>query len=319
MKKGSVPPLSRSEWIASGCAAGVAAAWPAPARSQTAKVRVGSIVSDTFGMAYYGLDAGIFERAGIDVEILPFTNSAPMAAAVAGGSLDVGIGEATVLANGVMRGLPFAIIAGGAMYLTTEPTTLLCVAKTSTIKTARDLEGQTIACPGSVGLSNAAVCAWLVENGADLKKVHFVEMALSEMAPAVSRGTIAAANIGEPQLSAGMAVLTPLAKTYDAIAPKFLLSDWFSTRDWVAQNKDTAKRFVAAAYETARWANANREQSLAILVKRGKFDEESVRHMSRATYATSLDAALIQPVLDQGAKFNMLPHPINAADLIVRV
>jgi NitT/TauT family transport system substrate-binding protein len=177
-----------------------------------------------------------------------------------------------------------------------------------------------VAVPALVGLSPAAVSAWIVQNGADLAKVHFVEMPLSQMADAVARGVIAAAHIGEPQLTAGMAEVTPIAKPYDAIALTFILScDWFLTHDWVTRNRETAKRFVAAAYETARWANANHEQSLSILAKYAKYDLESVRNMRRARYATSLDARLVQPVLDAGAKFKMLARPFNATDLIVQV
>jgi len=41
--------------------------------------------------------------------------------------------------------------------------------------------------------------------------------------------------------------------------------------------------------------------------------------MRRASYATALDAKLIQPVLDAGAKYKALERPFNAADLIVRL
>ena len=195
----------------------------------------------------------------------------------------------------------------------------MCVAKNSPIKTARDLEGQTIGVPALVALTATAVKAWLAQNGADLAKVRFVEMPLPQMAEAVARGTIAATHLGEPQLTAGAAQLTPIAKPYDAIASTFILSDWFTTRDWIARNPDAAKRFVAVAYETARWANANRDQSLAILAKYAKYDLDLVRNMRRASYATALDPRLIQPVLDAGAKYKALERPFNANDLIVRI
>ncbi len=280
---------------------------------------MGGLTTDTFAMALYAREMGFFSRAGINVEILPFNNGATQAAAAAGGALDVGIGEATELANGAARGLPFAIIAGGAMYQTAAPTTLLCVAKNSPIRTAKELEGQTIAVPALVALTATAVRAWLAQNGADLAKVHFVELPLPQMAEAIARGTIAAAHLGEPQLTAGSALVQPIAKPYDAIAPQFILSDWFTTRDWIARNSDAAKRVVAVAYETARWANANHDESLAILAKAAKYDLDLVRGMRRASYATALDARLIQPVLDAGLKYKALERPFNANDLIVRL
>ena len=308
---------SRSRWIA-----GLAVAFcarPRAGRAQTAAIRVGGLASDTFAMAYYARDMGFFTRAGLNVELLPFNNGSTQAAAAAGGALDVGIGEATELANGAARGLPFAIIAGGSMYQTSAPTTLLCVAKNSPLRAAKDFEGQTIAVPALVALTATAVRAWLAQNGADLGKVRFIEMPLPQMADAIARGTIGAAHLGEPQLTAGSALLQPIAKCYDAIAPQFILSDWFTTRDWIARNPETAKRFVSVAYETARWANANRDESLAILAKAAKYNLDVVRSMRRASYATSLDARLIQPVLDAGLKYKALERPFNANDLIVRL
>ncbi len=270
-------------------------------------------------MGYYALDMGFFSRAGLNVQMLQFNNGSAQAEAAAGGSLDVGVGEATELANGAMRGLPFAIIAGGSLYNTNAPTTLLVVAKNSPIKTAKDLEGKTIAVPALIALTATAVRAWLVENGADLAKVRFVELPLAAQADAIARGTIDAAHLGEPQLTAGSAVVQPIAKPYDSIAKQFLISDWFTTKDWLAKNPDAAKRFVAAAYDTQRWANAHRDESMAILAKYAKYDLDRVRGMRRSSYATSCDPRLIQPVLDAGTKYKALARSFNASDLIVKV
>lgn len=270
-------------------------------------------------MAYYAQDIGAFSRAGLNVALLQFNNGSAQAEAAAGGSLDIGIGEATELANGAIRGLPFAIIAGGSLYDTNAPTTLLVVAKNSPIKTAQDLEGKTIAVPALVALTATAVRAWIVQNGADLSKVKFVELPLSQHADAIARGTIDAAHLGEPQLTAGSALIQPIAKPYDAIGKRFLISDWFTTKDWLAHNGDAAKRFVGAVYEAQRWANSHHDESLAILAKYGKYDLDRVRGMRRSSYGTSCDARLIQPVLDAGAKYKALARQFNAADLIVKV
>jgi NitT/TauT family transport system substrate-binding protein len=300
--------------------AGAAAVWfPGIVRAQSAAIRVGGLTSDTFAMGYYAQDMGFFSKAGLNVQMLQFNNGSAQAEAAAGGSLDIGAGEATELANGAIRGLPFAIIAGGSLYNTKAPTTLLVVAKNSPIKAAKDLEGKTIAVPALVALTATAVRAWLVENGADLAKVRFVELPLSQQAEAIARGTVDAAHLGEPQLTAGSALIQPIAKPYDSIAKQFLISDWFTTKDWLAKNPDAAKRFVAAVYEAQRWANANRDDSMAILAKYAKYDLDRVRGMRRCAYATSCDPRLIQPVLDAGTKYKALPRPFSATDLIVKV
>jgi NitT/TauT family transport system substrate-binding protein len=311
--------IKRSSAIGAVAAGAAALAFPAVVRAQGAPIRVGALASDTFGMAYYAQDMGFFSKAGLNVQLLPFNNGSAQAEAAAGGSLDIGVGEATELANGVLRGLPFTIIAGGSLYNTNAPTTLLVVAKNSPIKTAKDLEGKTIAVPALVALTSTAVRAWLVQNGADLSKVRFVELPLSQQAEAIARGTVDAAHLGEPQLTAGAALVQPIAKPYDAIAKQFLISDWFTTKEWLAKNPETAKRFVSAVYETQRWANTHHDESLLILAKYAKYDPQKVRGMRRSMYATSCDPRLIQPVLDAGAKYKALAKPFNAADLIAKL
>lgn len=300
--------------------AGIAgAALPVRAGAQTVPLRAGAVAADTFGEAYYAADMGFFKAAGFDAEVTTFPNGAAMAAACAGGSIDVGAGEATELANGIARGLPFLIIAGGALYSSDAPTTLLCVQKTGPYRQAKDLEGQAIAVISLVSLNATAVKAWLVQNGADLGRVRFIELPPAEMPGALARGVVAAANFGEPVLTAAAADILPIGKPYDAVAKQFLISDWFTTRDWLARNPDAARRLVAVIYQTARWANEHRDLSAALLAKYTKMDLDRIRGMRRTAFATSLDRRLIQPVLDVAARYKQLPREFNADELIARL
>jgi len=299
--------------------AGVAATlFPARARAQAATIRIGQNATDTFGEGYYAADNGAFEAAGLKVTVSTFANGAAQAEACAGGAIDVGLGEATELANGISHGLPFAIFAGGSLYNTTAPTTFLCVGSDSQARVAKDFEGRIIAVPSLVSLSSVSVKAWLVQNGADLTKVHFVEMPQSVMAAAIVRGSIAAAHIGEPSLSGTGQTLHRIATPYDAIAKQFQISSWFAGRDWLKANATTVKVLTGVIYQTARWANAHTDDSATILAKYSKMDVDGVRRMTRTRYATSLDPRLIQPVLDTAFAFGGLPRAMRATDMIAR-
>jgi len=305
--------------IAAGAGAALLAR-PVWAQTAPVKLRVGSVPADTYAGGFYALDLGLFDKAGLSVEIFPFTNGAAMAAAAAGGSIDAGVGDAIELANGISRGLPFAVIAGGGLYSTNAPTTTLCIAKSSPVVRAADLEGQNIAVVSIVSLSSVAVKSWLTQNGADITKVRFVEMPFPQMPSALARGAIAGACLSEPIMSdATAADAKVFGKVYDAIAKLFLISDWFTTRDWLAKNPDVAKRFVGAVYDAARWANAHHDDSAAILAKYSKVDVDRIKRMNRCTYATDLQPAMIQPVLDTAFKYKALATATSAASMIVKV
>lgn len=309
---------SRESWIRGSITAATAALVPIVVRAQAAAIRIGQNATDTFGEGYYANDLGSFKAAGLNVEVSTFPNGAAQAAACAGGAIEIGLGEATELANGIARGLPFGVFAGGSLYDSAAPVSALCIAPDSPIRVAKDFEGQTIAVPVLISLSSMAVKAWLVQNGADLTKVRFIELGQGAMAAGVARGTVAGAHIGEPALSAAGTTIRKLATPYDAIAKQFLISDWFARREWMAANAEVLKRIIGVIYDTARWANEHHDASAVILAKYSKLELDRIRGMHRSRYATSLDPRFIQPVLDAAFTYGGLPRHFEAAELIAR-
>jgi len=309
--------LTRSRALA---LVGAAAAAPAVVRAQsTIAVRIGSVAADAYGEPFYGFEEDFFKRAGFDAQIIPFAGSGAAAAACAGGAVDVALTDIVLIANAVNRGLPFTAIAGSALYGPGSATTALCALKSSPYQKAKDFEGQAIAVITLVSLGSTAVKAWLTQNGADLSKVKFVEMPFTEMGPALQRGTVQAAYLAEPSLSQIPPEIGVIADPDAAIAKAFLINVWFTTHDWLAKNPDGGKRFVQAIYDTARWANRNRDKTASILAKYSKLPLERVQHMRRTEYAMSLTTTLLQPVLDVGYEYKAIQRRVDVATLMTRV
>jgi len=308
--------LTRKRALTLAAAGAVSTLTPTLARAQTSTIRIGQNAADTFGEGYYAADRGSFAAAGLDVQVLTFTNGAAQAEACAGGAIDVGLGEATELANGISRGLPFAVFASGSLYDSAAPTTQFCVAANSQFHAAKDFEGQTVAVPALTSLSSMAVRAWLVKGGADLSKVRFIEIPLNAIIAAVQRGTVAGGHVGEPFLSAAGSTVRRLGSPYDSVAKKFVISDWFATRAWLASNQSIAKRLTNVIYDTARWANAHHDESAPILAKYTKIDVDVIRKMVRVGYATSFQPQLMQPVLDTAQTYGGLTRHVEASELI---
>jgi len=311
--------ISRAQSLAL-IAAGFGAAAAAPAYAQeTTPVRIGFVLGDTYSQAIYGQQAGIFAKAGIDAQLTVLANAGAVAAAVAGGSLDVATGDIVSLSNAINHGVSVTLLAGGALYSSNAPTTLLCVDAASAIRSAKELEGKSIAVITLVGLGTASTKAWLAQNGADPTKISFLELPTSSMQPALDRGAVAAAVIGEPGLTSVRDKIRVIGKPYDAIAKSFLISEWFTTPDWLAHNPALAKRVVAAIYDTARWANAHQEQTLPMLAAYLKLDPQNLHGTTRAVYATRLAASDIQPVIDVAVKYHAVERSLKAEDYIAKV
>jgi NitT/TauT family transport system substrate-binding protein len=281
-------------------------------------IRIGASTVDSYAQAHYAQEAGFFTKNGINAEITDFPNAQAIIQAAAGGAIDVGLADMIQLVNPVEKGVPFAYFAGGSLYRSDAPATLLVVGKASTVQKPKDLEGQTIGVIALNSISSMSVTEWLRQGGANVSSVKIFELPFPTMVPALGRGTIAAAFLAEPFLSGMRSEIRTLASTYDVIAKQFYIGAWFASRDWINKNADLTRRLTQALYDTARYTNSHHDETATMLAKISKLDLERIKTMTRASYATSLDTKLMQPVIDIAVKYKLIEKPVNAADLIVK-
>lgn len=277
-------------------------------------MRLGVTPADGFSQAYYAQEMGFFKAAGFDVTLIGLPNGAAISAAVAGGAVDIGISNVAQIASAIARNVPFVVIGSGAL---SNAGAELVVPKESPLKAPQDLVGKTVAVEALGDLTQIAPSVWLEQSGVDYRKVHFIEIHFPEMSAALGRGIVDAAMMGEPFLSAIVGkTARVMAKPYAAIAPQFMISAWFTTRDFVAKNRDTVKRYASVMSDTARWANANHDQSGAILAKYTHIDPAVISRMIRCSYATTLAPQYILPLLTQLYKFHAIDKPLTVADVV---
>jgi ABC-type nitrate/sulfonate/bicarbonate transport system substrate-binding protein len=134
-------------------AVGLSVAFGSPALAQT-KVRVGQPQVGTFQFVplQVGIEAGIFKKHKIDVEVISFGGGPRVQQALAADSIDIGIGSGPELAF-VAKGAPEI---GVAAMADAPYSVVLAVPKDSPIKTAEDLKGKTISIS-----SNGSLTHWL--------------------------------------------------------------------------------------------------------------------------------------------------------------
>jgi NitT/TauT family transport system substrate-binding protein len=310
----------RSSFLAL-CASSLAVGAPVVARSQTpTALRVACTASDAYAEGIYARDLGYFAKAGLNVDLSLLGGGSPIVAAVASGALDIGIATPIPLALAYLHGIPFAYFCSGGLYNPDE--SALCVLADGPILTAKDLEGKIVGSPSLSDANTVAVRAFVDQNGGDSTKVRFVEVAFSAMLASLQRGIVAAAPIVEPALSeakkqGGIRVLMP--PYANAFGKNALLGGWFARTDWLKANAAVARRFATVIYSTAKWANTHPNESADLLANAAKLDPLVVRGMSRAPYGDTLDASMLQPILDLTYKYKVIDRHINASEIIYKV
>ena len=296
---------------------------PARAIAQTMRttVRVGTIAIDNGAEVFYAQDRGLFEKAGLSVEITTMSNGGAIVAAVASGALDVGFSNLFSVVAAFARGIPVRVIAPASLYLNTSPAQALIVLKDSPYHTGKDLDGKTVGCDGLKGISQITAEAWIDAHGGDSKSVKFIEVPLPLMAQALLQHRIDAGNGAlstDPTLGTPQATDRILGYPNDAVSKRFLTSGWISNVSWINANGDAVRRFGDATLEAGRWANANQTASGKILMKYGKLTPTLMRVLShfRAPYAEDLDPALIAPVIAFSVRYGIIANAFPPEDLV---
>jgi NitT/TauT family transport system substrate-binding protein len=296
---------------------GLAALASSPAFAQNASaLRVAASPTDAFAEGIYAQGAGFFKDAGLNVELISLANSGSIGAAVAGGTIDIGLANPIAIAGARAQGLPFSVIAPSALYLAKDPATVLVVGKNSPLNTAKDLEGKTIATIEVRGTQQASIREWMTKNGADPSGVKFVEMPFSTMAAMVNANRVDAAMIAEPALTGAKPLVRIIGNPYEAVANAWYLNVWFAETGWLEKNRATARTFVAVMAKTATWAATHHAETGVMLQKFLPLTDDVLAKMTRAEYGVKLGTQYMQPILDTAAKYGILKAPADAKDLI---
>ncbi len=309
--------IARRIVLAAAAALALSASASVGADLPTLRVGAGLDVEST--PLLYAKQSGLFARAGLDVEIEKLTGGGTaIAAAVAGGGLEVGKASTFALIAAHARGVPFVLLAPAAYYSSSEPDIPLIVGASSPIRSARDLDGKTIAVVSLATTMRLADQAWIDQNGGDSRSVHFLELSPPAVPPAIEQGRIDAATLSEPVLSAAIesGKVRVLGYSYNAIGKHFDLADWFSNADWVAKNRDLATKFARVMLQANAYVGAHEAEMMPLVAAYVGVDPSALAKMRNPERGQYYEPALIQPLIDLAAKYGAIPKTFPASELI---
>jgi NitT/TauT family transport system substrate-binding protein len=295
------------------------AAVPHAASAQTppppTSVNVAGIPIDVSGEVFYAVELGLFKKAGLDVHLMVMGSGAAIAPGVASGSIDIGSSNFISLAQAHERGIPFLMVAPSGIYTSKSPTTQILVAKSSPMRSARDMAGKTVGVTSLNNISTVTLDAWLDKNGGDYRSVKEVEIPYPQMAPALAAGRVDAVEIAEPFLSQALAGdARSLAHDGDSIGKEWVEGGYFCTSDYEKTHPDVIRKFAAVMTETARWANAHQDQAGEILQRYSKARPAKVLY--HTVFPEHFQATDAQPMIDAAAKYGALKAAFPSADMM---
>ncbi len=308
--------MRRASFVASTAVATFA---PAIARGQAlVSIHVASAPDEDVIGALWGIEGGGFRRAGLDVQIQRANSGAAVAAAVAGGSLEVGKSSLISLLAARNRGLPFVLIAPSGIYTAENPVVALVVAKNATYKSGKDLNGKILGVPALNDLNAIAMQAWIDKNGGDSASAKFLELITSAIPDAIASGRVDAGNIGAPTLDVALAdgKIRILGRSFTAIAPRFMQACYFASTDYITKNRDVVNRFRRVIAESGAYANDHHEQMAPVIAKFTGMEAKVIAAQPKQLVGTVIDLKLIQPLVDAAKKYKAIPATFETSAMI---
>lgn len=288
------------------------------AQSPAPLIRIGMGPDDPGLALVYASQAGYYTRAGLNVEIVKMPGAAAVAAALAGGSLEIGKAATMSIVTAYAKGLPFIVLGNIAMYNADHPDIALLVYAPLPIHTPKDLLGKIM---GDISLTDQnaiATFAWLDQHGVDSSTMKYVEVPASAAVAAMEAGRISGSTIYEPNWTAAMATgkVRVLGYPYDAVAHHWSVAVLFSNTKGADEHRDAVGRFLRATADASAYLSAHESEGIPLSAQFSGIDVSLLAKMHHSERIVAIDPADIQPIIELAAKYKVIPKSFNAQDMI---
>jgi NitT/TauT family transport system substrate-binding protein len=237
-------------------------------------------VSGFQSASWVAKDVRLFEKHGLNVDLVMITGGARSVAALLGGSTQFATGSGTAPLQAYARGSDTVILA--ASY---NKFPYAIVVKPD-IRSPKDLRGKKIGILNFGGSNDIALQLAMKEWGIKPQEVNVM---IGGDAPtrllSLTVGNIDATILSPPHLTmavkAGYRVLADMGD----MRANFSQSTLYTRRSYLRDNRDTAKRFLKAYAEAVHVIKTDRERTLAVFAKRMRLDDAAILNDTYSYYA----------------------------------
>lgn len=317
----SVPRLSAG--AALGCAVLLALAGcgssaeqePTGSETGSAHITAGVFPLLQSAIAFHAAETGLFDNAGLDVEIVQTAGGAQTVPAMLTGDYDVIYANYTTGILAAQQGLPIRIFCGNDVGADDHA---LVVDENSSLQQLPDLAGARIAVNNLQNIGTVAINAILADAGVDLSAIKFLELPFPDMQAALDAGDVDAIWQVEPfkasALAAGNRELSPL---FVGPVEGMPVAGWLTTQQFAQENPDALATFCDALATSVEQLQGNRERLVQLVPTFTKVPAEVVQQVSLPQWDAVVSTDRLQAMADLMLDYRIIDEPFDVRSIVV--
>lgn len=315
--------LSRRRFLTGSAVAATAALLPWERALAQTRLNVGIMRIGDLSPLFLAVEKAFFKDAGLDVNLAAMVGGAAIQPALASGAINIGWSNVVSTFQAHLQGFGFKFICNGAINKRgTHDVFGVMVGADSPIRSARDLEGRTVASNTLRNIIHVSGLQWIDTNGGDSSKVKWVELPFPQMAPALVNKQIDAFVAVEPFVTVPVKVnkqARVLGHPLGEIAPRLLIASYFSTDEWIAKNTAAVLGFVTAINRGIEAHNANPEEAKAVIAKHTNLKPEFLKEMALPAFEVKLLESDLEPMLQAAHRYKLIARTFPPREVIASV
>ena len=285
-------------------------------------LKVGVIPIADVAPLYLGMDKGFFEEEGLKIEPQLAEGGAAIVPAVLSGDYQIGFSNTTSLIIAASKDLPIQIISQGVLAGRVDRAGvgrrgraegLRHQGRSRTSRARRSRSTRSTTCRRSSSTPRSRRPA------RDSTKVKYVEVPFPDMNAALESGRVDAAFQVEPGYSGGLAAGSKnISNAYEEMAPNYTVATYFTSKQYIAENRDVVDRFARAMQKSLEYASGHDDEVRAIVGTYTEIPQEVLDKMNLPVWKSDLNQPTIEQTADAAKKYGFIEEEPSLDELILQ-
>jgi NitT/TauT family transport system substrate-binding protein len=283
-------------------------------------LRIALFPSLDYAAFYVGLNEGIFEQHGLNVEVEHVMTGTALFSAITSGATDLATNSLTSGIVAITNGIPLKLVSQ-ASNQPTEGNTEVLVQADSPIESWIDLENTDVMTINLQGLFHLGTLLAVESEGGDPSLVNALPNSPTDAPPALEAGRVDAIVIQDPFLALTKQEydFRVLGNPFSTVDYEFPVGNFWTSIETAENRPEALRRFKDALAESTEFANANPELLLEVIPTYTDLAEDQLDIITLPNYSTEINEEGVMSMMESMLGFGWLTYIPSMTQIVADV